>query len=137
MISILKEVLFFVGGRKKVDKKLPAFALESYSFCSEGFTHICQSIKMTSMAKTTPKRTPPGMCNQKKAGWTNSLSQTEDKSMITPMKGSIISQIRAFRPKSRNRTIIPIEDKNCTHAENVDVSKSQCENKLIRLIKGS
>jgi len=87
-----------------VDKKLPAFALESYPFCSDGFTHICQSIRMTSMAKTTPKR-GPGTCNQKKAGWTNILSQTEDKLMIIPMKGSIISQMRVFRPKSRNRTI--------------------------------
>jgi hypothetical protein len=55
-----------------------------YNAClfSEGLTHICHKIKSTSMIKTAPNKMPPGMCNQKKDGCTNSLSQTEVKSII-------------------------------------------------------
>ena len=95
-----------------------SICLETYVFIDSsryifvsGFPHICHSIRTASAAKTVPNRAPPGMCSKKKTGSTNSLSQTDVRSMIIPMKGSIISKIRTLWLTSRKRTRIPMRIK--------------------------
>ena len=107
-----------ISSRKaiQVDIKYPPYNAESsldsifYIFMS-GLPHICHNIKTASTAKTIPNKEPPGVCSQKKTGSTKSFSQTDIRSMIILMIGSIISKIRILWLTSRKRTRIPIRIK--------------------------
>ena len=89
----------------------PVSVAQSFINFAEGIIHICHNIRTASMANTAPNKAPPGMCSQKKTGSMNNFSQTDARSMITPIKGSTISQIRILWLMSRKMTRMPMRIK--------------------------